>query len=139
MKYFTQNIRKFAGYTLVITLVFRYFISAALRNHYYLSAILSAIIYGILIFIVGWIYGKKEKEFLPLYDIGFRLHLITYIICISISEAWFLLGFQSQYEKIISIHYCAIFWGIGLILHSLFFLKTRKKVINGLKKDEIFE
>jgi magnesium-transporting ATPase (P-type) len=110
-----------------------------LQNRLFGSVWIIATIYGILIFIIGWIFGKKDKMNLPLYDIGFRFHLATYIICNLIAEVWYLIGLQSEYENIRTVHLTAIFWGIGLLIHFIIYLVTRKNAINGIKKSEIFE
>jgi len=76
---------------------------------------------------------------LHLYDIGFRFHLATYIICNIIAEVWFLFNMQSEYEDVRTVHLTAIFWGIGLLIHLIIYLATRKNAIKGIKKSDIFE
>jgi hypothetical protein len=88
---------------------------------------------------MGWIFGKRDYQILPLYDIGFRFHLSTYIICNLIAEFWFFLGLQSDYEPTTSVHLTALYWGIVLLIHFIIYLFTRKNAINGIEKSEIFE
>lgn len=88
---------------------------------------------------MGWVFGKRDNLNLPLYDVGFRFHLATYVICNLIGEIWYLLDLQSDYEKIRTIHLTALFWGIGLLIHFIIYLITRKDAIKGIKKSEIFE
>jgi hypothetical protein len=95
--------------------------------------------YGLGAFFLGWYFGKKDGNDLPLYDIGFRFHFATYLICNVIGELWLLSDFHSKYENIFTVHLTALIWGAFLAIHFIFFLTSRKKAINGIKKTEIFE
>jgi hypothetical protein len=139
MKTITKNLLAFSIGLVVLTIAFRFSLSTMLQNRLFGSVWIVATIYGILIFIIGWIFGRKDKMNLPLYDIGFRFHLVTYIICNLIAEVWYLIGLQSEYENIRTVHLTAIFWGIGLLIHFIIYLVTRKNAIKGIKKSEIFE
>ena len=139
MKKITKNLIAFSVGLVVLTIAFRFSLSSMLQNRLFSSVWLVAAIYGIFVFIIGWIFGKKDKMDLPLYDIGFRFHLATYIICNLIAEVWYLIGLQSEYENIRTVHLTAIFWGFGLLIHFIIYLFTRKNAIKGIKKSEIFE
>lgn len=139
MKTITKNLIAFSIGLIVLTIAFRFSLSSMLQNRLFSSVWIVAAIYGILIFIIGWIFGKKDKLYLPLYDIGFRFHLATYTICNLIAEVWYLIGLQSEYENIRTVHLTVIFWGIGLLIHFIIYLFTRKNAIKGIKKSEIFE
>ncbi len=139
MKSLTVNQLKFAGILITITLAFRFGLSALLENMQFIWAWLLAAVYSISIFAAGWVFSKKDYESLPLYDIGFKYHLITYLVCNVIAEVWFLLGFQSSFESIKSVHLTALFWGIGLIIHLIFYLFARKDSIKGIEKSDIFD
>lgn len=139
MKTITNNLLAFSIGLVVLTIAFRFSLSTMLQNRLFGSVLIVAIIYSILIFIIGCIFGKKDKMNLPLYDIGFRFHLATYIICNIIAEVWFLFNMQSEYENVRTVHLTAIFWGIGLLIHLIIYLATRKNAIKGIKKSEIFE
>lgn len=135
----TKNLIRFAITFALFTLTFRYVLSYLLEEKMFTLVWATAAFFMILFFGTGWFYGKKDHKELPIYDIGFRFHLATYVIFNTISEFWFLLGLQSSYESIKMVHYTAIFWGIGLLAHLIFYLMTRKNTINGLNKNEIFE
>lgn len=139
MKVLTKNQWNFAGLLFVITVLFRFFLSSTLENERFTMVWIVAASYGIAIFIIGWTFGKKDKLTLPVFDIGFKFHLITYVICNFIAELWFLLEFQSRYENVKSVHLTVIFWGLGLLLHFVLFLMSRKFTIKGLKKSDIFD
>ncbi len=139
MKTITKNLLAFSIGLIALTIAFRFSLSTMLQNRLFGSVWIVATIYGILIFIIGWIFGKKEKMNLPLYDIGFRFHLATYIICNLIAEIWHLIGLQSEYENVRILHLTVIYWGIGLLIHFIIYLVTRKNAIKGIEKSEIFE
>ena len=139
MKSITINQLKFAVSLLLLTILFRFALSASLNDMQFTWVWVIAGLYALSVFITAWIIGKMDYETLPLYDIGFKFHLITYLTCNLIAELWFLFGFQSRFENIKTVHYTALFWGIGLILHFIIFLYTRKDSIKGIEKSEIFE
>lgn len=90
-------------------------------------------------FISGWYFGKKDGEYLPIYDVGFRFHFATYFIHNLVSYLWFAFDFESSYEKILNINTTALIWGAILIIHFIFYLWTRKNSINDLDKNDFFE
>lgn len=135
----TKYLLGFAFAITILTIIFRYFLSYGIENKMTSIIVLSAVIYSISMFMSGWYFGKKDGEYLPIFDVGFRFHLTTYIVHNLISELWFVFGFNSHYENVSIIHATAMYWGIFLVLHFVFYLWARKKSINGLNKDELFE
>ncbi|NLV38125.1 MAG: hypothetical protein GXY66_02815 [Bacteroidales bacterium] len=101
--------------------------------------IVSASLYGFLMFGSGWYFGHKESDYLPIYDIGFRFHLTTYVVHNAITLLWLGLGFGSQYEDMKFSVMVAIYWGILLFIHFIFFLWSRKNSIKNLDKKDLFE
>jgi len=139
MKIITHNLIRFAITATALTILFRYTLTYGIENKSNLIIILSASIYAIAMFLTGWTFGKKDRKYLPIYDVGFRFHLTTYLVHNIISELWFILGFNSKYENITVIHNTAIIWGLFLIGHFVFFLWTRKNAINNLDKEDLFD
>ncbi|MDX9845862.1 MAG: hypothetical protein RBT74_02675 [Tenuifilaceae bacterium] len=139
MKYITANQLRFAAILFLFTVPFRLGLSRLLDAQMFTTAWVVASIYAVAVFITGWILGRKDHESLPLYDIGFRFHLTTYIICNAVAEILFLLDFNSRYENINVVHLTAIYWGVFLVLHFIAFLATRRYAIKGISKSEIFE
>jgi len=139
MKIITINQLKFAVGFAVLTILFRYGLSNILNIEYFVYVWLLAILYFTTLFIVGWVFGKKDYLSFPFYDVGFRFHLSSYILYITISELWFLFEMQSRYENIKTVHLTALIWGIFLVIHFFFFLYTRKNAIKGINKSDIFE
>jgi len=133
MKIITPYLLWFALTVAILTVVFRYFLS------YGIIITVSASIYGFLMFASGWYFGKKDREYLPIYDIGFRFHLTTYLVHNTVTLLWLGLGFGSQYEDLKISIMIIIYWGILLLIHFIFFLWSRKNSIKNLDKDDLFE
>ena len=139
MKTITISLRLYALTASILTVVFRSLLSYGIENQNQLLIILSAIIYGLTMFAAGWYFGVKDGEYLPIFDIGFRFHLTTYVIHNGVSLLWVGLGFGSNYEKINTTLMTAVYWGGFLLIHFLFYLWARKNSIDNLDKDEIFD
>lgn len=139
MKALTKNLMNFGIFFFIGAIVFRYSLSHFLDSHSYGLVWITAVIYFFFNFIIGWFFGKRDYESLPLYDIGFRFHFVTYLLFNVVSLAWFSLGFHSHFENIRIVYLTALFWGIGLLIHFILYLIARKNSINGLNREEIFE
>jgi len=137
--FITENLVYFAVSALLLGILFRFGKSYAIENQDFTLIVFLAVAYFVAMFVTGWYFGKKDHENLPIYDIGFRFHLFTYVIFFVIAFLWFLLNFNAQQENIIAINMTALFWGIFILIHFAFYLWTRRKTINGLDKKELFE
>lgn len=139
MKTITKNLIYFAIFFFIGAIVFRYCLSVNLETRSFSLVWVIAVGYFSFNFLIGWFFGKRDYESLPLYDVGFRFHFVTYLLFNIVAVLWFSLGFHSQLESIRIVYIIAIFWGIGLLIHFIFYLIARKKTIKGLNKAEIFE
>ncbi|WP_353128402.1 hypothetical protein [Parapedobacter pyrenivorans] len=139
MKAKTPFLLRFALTATGLTIIFRYFLSFGIEDGSSIAIILSAVIYGIAMFIGGLYFGRKDGAYLPVYDVGFRFHFVTYLVHNLISVLWFAFGLNSHYEQIETVYATAIIWGIFLIIHFIFFLWARKNSINSLNKEDLFE
>ncbi|KUF40177.1 hypothetical protein HX017_18440 [Myroides marinus] len=139
MKTITPYLLRFGLVATILTIIFRYFLSYGIENQSGNIITISAVIYGTLMFASGWYFGRQDGEYLPIYDVGFRFHLTTYLIHNGISLLWIGLGFGAKYENINVSIMVAVYWGIFLLVHFVFFLWARKKSINNLNKEDIFE
>ena len=99
----------------------------------------SSVIYGSLMFISGWIFGKKDGEYLPIFDIGFRFHLMTYIIHNAVSMLWLAMGLGAKNESLGIAYQVAAYWGVFLVIHFIFYIMARKRTIDNLDVEDIFE
>ncbi|MFP4556331.1 MAG: hypothetical protein ACLFNU_05620 [Bacteroidales bacterium] len=129
----------FAVLFLIGAIVFRYSLSESIENRSYSLIWIIAGTYFFFNFFIGWFFGKRDYQSMPLNDIGFRFHFVTYFLFNTVSVLWFLYDFNSQYESIRIVYLTALFWGVVLLIHFIFYLIERKNSINGLNKEEIFE
>jgi hypothetical protein len=139
MKTITKNLIYFALFFLIGAIIFRYGLSFFLDTRSYNLVWVIAGIYFIFNYLIGWFFGKRDYETLPLYNIGFRFHLVTYLLFNSVSLLWFTLGFHSTFERIEVIYITAIIWGFLLLVHFVFYYFSLKNSIKGISKEEIFE
>ena len=139
MKTITSNLLKFAFFFAICSILFHFGLSWSITNHATFGMWIVAILYFIFNFSIGWFFGKKDYECFPLSDVGFRFHLVTYVLFNIIWELWFLFGLQSRVEDVKIAHQIAIVWGIVLLFHFIFYLYNRKNTIKGLNKSDIFE
>ncbi len=139
MKLITSNLLKFAICFALGSILFRFGLSWSITNHALIEMWIFAILYFFFNAGIGWFFGKKDYESFPLNDIGFRFHLVTYVVFNIIWELWFLLGLQSPVENGNFAPQIAFFWGIFLLIHFIIYLFNRKNTIKGIDKSEIFE
>jgi hypothetical protein len=139
MKSITGNLLKFAAFFALGSILFRYGLSWSITNHATVVMWIIAISYFIYNFSIGWYFGKKDFQSFPLHDIGFRFHLVCYLVFSVVGELWFLLNLQSRYENVKMVHLIVLFWGIFLVIHFILYLYSRKNTIKGLDKSQIFE
>jgi len=138
MKFVTKNLTYFAVVSTALTLVFRFALSALLAkecSYYFIPAIL----YSLSMTAAGWFFGRKDGRELPIYDVGFRFHLATYVQYFVATSVWFLLGFNAEVEKWESKLITALVWGFFLAVHFIFYLIFKKRAIDGLKKKDLFD
>lgn len=135
----TPNLLKLTLTTVILTIIFRIGLSTAITLKMMVAVILCAILYFILMWLNGFYFGKKEYEYLPINDVGFRWHLSTFIAHNVVSVLWFVFGFESKYEHINTIYITALIWLVILIGHFIYFLSLRKSSISNLHKDDLFE
>lgn len=139
MKALTKNLMYFAFFFLVGTVVFRFCLSHFLETHMYSLVWVIAIFYFFFNLFIGWFFGKRDYEMLPMHDVGFRFHFVTYLLFNSASVLWFLFDFHSRSESIGVVYITALFWGLLLLTHLVFYLNARKNSIKGLSKEDLFE
>lgn len=137
--FITGNLLKFLLTAVILTFLFRIGLSFGLSNHIVWLTISSSILFAIFLFLGGRYFGAKEYELLPIYDIGFRFHLVVFLSFNTISLLWISHGFASIYEKVEHVWITAIFWGIFLLFHFIYYLSVKKTTIKNLNKNDLFE
>ena len=139
MKYiFTKNILYFARDTLILAILFRYFLTLAISNKLFLYTWLNAAVYFSICFFLGYYYGRKEYKEIPLANSGLRFHITTYLVHNLVAYSWIYFDFIVPSEKN-SIHYTALFWGIGLFVHIVSYFMFKNKSIKGISSEDVFE
>ncbi len=135
----TPNLMKFTAVSIALTVLFRIGLSQSIEHKIILPTIFVALVYAILMFFCGIYFGRRDHEYLPVYDVGFRFHFFSFLAHNLVSVLWFVLGFQSRYENIQVIYLIASIWSVILIIHVVLFLHLKKTAIKNLSKDELFE
>ena len=138
MKIFTKHLLIYAGLMALYTLAFRIGLSYCIGHSAWVLLGAAAIVYGIVIFFTAWLLGKAENMRNSFFDLGFRMHLTTYLVFTAVSLGWFYLGNPHPRERIQDILQVLIIWGVIVVIHIIVFLITRKNTIRGIRKDEIF-
>lgn len=137
MKALTIRLGQFAIGALFLTVLFRYALNLCIGVNSLFGTVSCSIVYGGLMYLLGWYFGKKDAVENEVHDIGFRYHFVTYILCIGIGYGAYYWGWNTETLRAMAI--TAISWGIGLAIHFVFFLLEQRKTIKGYAKDEIFQ
>ncbi|MGB1318780.1 MAG: hypothetical protein ACPG5W_11255, partial [Flavobacteriales bacterium] len=124
---------------LITSILFRYLLSWSLSNSYFTGVWIVAALYFVSVYVLVWRFSIQDKKHLPVFDLGFRFHLVTYLIWVLVSYAWFLFGDVSEHEHILQLHISSIIWGVLIAIHFSVFWINRKKGLKGLDRTEIFE
>lgn len=135
----TQNLLRFTIDSLILTGLFRWGLSSSITTQSWTWIIISSLIYGAMMWISGWHFGKKDSNQLPIYDVGFRFHLATFISHNLVSFLWFQFNFQSEFERFSTIYITFFIWSIFILAHFIFYLYSKKNSIKNLNRDELFE
>lgn len=135
----TKNLLQFILVTLLLTLLFRFGLSTSITNKMNIVIFIIGVTYAVFMWFSGRYFGVKDREHLPIFDIGFRFHFATFLAHNSISILWFTFGFQSKYENIKLIYMSASIWLFFLIVHGVYFFYIKKDTIKNLNKNELFE
>lgn len=137
MKALTIRLGQFAISALFLTVLFRYALNLCIGVNSLFGTVSCSIVYGGLMYLLGWYFGKKDAVENEVHDIGFRYHFVSYILCIGIGYGAYYWGWNTETLRAMAI--TAISWGIGLAIHFVFSLLEQRKTIKGYAKDEIFQ
>lgn len=129
----------FVGTAVALAFAAKIFMTMSLNAGSSLFTFLTAGLYAAGMFAAGWYWGRKDTEYLPVYNVGFRYHLATYIVHNGAFELWALLGLNNAYDPPRMTHYVAAAWGVVLVVHFILYLGARKKAIDNLDSSELFE
>ncbi|AXT20725.1 hypothetical protein D7030_11875 [Flavobacteriaceae bacterium AU392] len=135
MKTMTNNLKYFSGLTLIFSIIFFYYLYSDITIQSYNKIWIYAILYGMTLFISGLILGYKDPVRNSIYDLGFQYHLTTFIIVNCIGFIASLIAMGINLKTLLTSIMPIIFWGLGLLIHYYFSLKS----IKGINKKEIFD
>lgn len=139
MKTVTRYLVGFAIAAFLLTIAFKCSLSFSLDRQQFVATKIFSVLYALSMFAFGWFFGKKDGAYLPIFDVGFRFHFTTFVIHNLVCGLWFLLKLNSVREKAESFYTILIVWGILLLAHFIIYLALRKKTIDGLNRDDLFE
>ena len=137
MKVLTFRLGQFAISALLLTVLFRYALNVCIGMGSWTGSVLCSVVYFCLMFFAGWHFGEKETEDNCIHDIGFRYHLVTFLLCVDVGYRRIFIKRKTETLKSMTIG--ALCWGIGLFVHLAFFLLEYSKTIKGYVKSEIFD
>jgi hypothetical protein len=139
MRFFTKNLLFFAIGLCFWTILFRFGLSYTIEEQLGWWILTISLLYGLGCFLLGWLFGRRDRAELPLYDIGFRFNFMTFLICSLVGELWFVFDFNATHEPVKTVHITTLWWGVGIFVHFIFYLISRKRTIKGLDTKELFE
>ena len=137
MKVLTFRLGQFAISALLLTALFRYALNLCIGINSVTGTVSCSIVYFCLMYAIGWYFGKKDDVENEIHDIGFRYHFVTYFLCIGLGYVSYYWGWNT--ESLEALFIAALSWGIGLVIHFIFYVIERRKTIKGYAKDEIFQ
>lgn len=128
MKTLSKNQKIFALLTLALSVTFFYFLYQFIESKQFNYVIIGSSMFGAALFLLGFTLGYKDKMISEKMSLGFRYHLITYVIvnATRIITSLVFIGFTTQ--NILAILSTLFFWGLGLAVHY-FLGKKRKNTI----------
>jgi L-asparagine transporter-like permease len=139
MKYITKNLLIHSVIFLLASFLFRYLMSWSLSKGYFNGVWIVSAVYFLTLTVMIWRFSILDKKHLPLYDLGFRFHVATFLVWLLVSLIWFEFGSISAHEHIIQVYIASIIWLVVLLIHFIVYRLTRKKSFKGLKKSDIFD
>ena len=143
MKAKTIITKHLAGFTitaLLLSIGVRVLLSFLLNEQLYVLGNIVGAVYAVSVFAAGWLFGEREGRHLPINDLGIRYNLATFLVYNLVFGGWFVLGLNADYESPGFLYGIVIIWCALLLAHLFLFLRLRKKkTIDGLDKEDIFE
>lgn len=139
MKLITPNLLKFSAFSLLLTALFKWRLNEAIENKIVVAIVLSSVVYALLLLASALYFARKDKEYLPIFDIGFRFHLAIYTTYHLIASIWTYLDLEAPNTSTSIPKYVALGWLILICIHFIFLQILKKRSISNLNKKDIFE
>ncbi len=129
--YITPNLKKFAALTALYSVCFYYLLFAFHAHKIWIGITIAAAAYGILMFLTGMYFGKRDPIRKSRKDLDFMYHLATFVIVNSIGLIAVLLAKPTE---LLSYFYGTGFWGIGLLMHYI----SSRNSLKGMRGKDVF-
>jgi len=139
MKNLSRPLLFFVSLFFALTILFRILLSHFLREEAYSAVMILAIIYGVSLFLSGWILGKAHGIQKLKSDFGLSFNAGSFLMWTAASFLWFLAGNPAETESIRSVYLAVFIWGGFVIIHLLIFLLLKRNSIKGFHRSEIFD
>lgn len=131
MRFFNRYILLFTAIVGIWTALFYAALMYLLRVEAYVWVGVISFAYGLGIFLAGRFIGRRDP-----YNgyFGFNYHFMTYVVCNA--AAWITQEYFDHTSGALSM---TLTWGIGVLVHFIFWMVGRKRSVRGFDKDELFE
>jgi hypothetical protein len=120
MKVFSNQQKFFGMTTVLLSLIFFFFLYETISNQRYNNIWIMMILFSSAMFVNGFIFGHRESNVENNYKLGFRYHLISYISINFIGTTMLFLVLGINLDNILTVAFQIIAWGIGLFFHWFF-------------------
>lgn len=134
MQTFSKQQVLFTGLTLIWSSLFFNSLTTHLEEQSYRSIPSLAGLYAALMFLSGLACGYFDSIRLTRIDIGYRYHLITFVVVhfVLLVILWIQKPAIDYFR--VGLLFQFLLWGIGLLLHA----RRSKKSIKGYSAEELF-
>ncbi len=138
MHLLSTNQLRFSVTVAVATFLFQASISYATTAYLYTATWSLALLFFVVMFAAGWIFGSRDKDHLPLANIAIRFHVLTFLIYNGVTILWYALS--SKLPDLSSSFFISVgLWGVGLLLHIILFWTGAARRIRGLGSKDLFD
>jgi hypothetical protein len=136
----TRNLRIFIVLAGLLTIMLNYGMGSLDLGHGGWFTLLG-VCYGVVMFAIGWVLGHRDTD--AQRFLGFGYHLYSYAIVNGVPLLWIWLGNVQDtagWPNLAAQYSLMFWWGIfGLGSHMVIVIHTRRNMIRGLEREEIFE
>ena len=135
MKTMTTNLKYFSALAFVFSIVFFYLLYTSLAAESYNNIWLLATLFGLALLVSGFALGYHDLVRNSRLDLGFRYHLMTFMIVNAIGLASLFVAMGVNKDTLLYGLLPVSFWGLGLLVHYYFSSKS----IKGMDKKNLFD
>jgi hypothetical protein len=125
----------FSAITILLSIAFFVLLNQLLQERNYSLIVFPAVGYGLAMFFAGLLCGKQDDEAKTRLDIGFRYHLLTFIIVNTVALIAACAFPMLRGHLLIFTLIQPVAWGLGLYVHWYY----SKKGIKGYERSELFD